>query len=195
MPWKRGWLFGLLALGGVAASAAEIDKAVPGDFAATVNVRVVNVEAVATDSSGRPVHGLKPADFRLKVDKHEVPIEYFTEVLQGEPHPAHGHVQPQHAGATSELRRPRRRRRRRVQGRALLGLALPGQGALTARERTAWHAIGSTPGPVRPGSGKAPPARVRGRERAGEDTGAGVPVRSMGCGRLHRPRPPSAGGE
>jgi VWFA-related protein len=85
MPWKRGWLFGLLlVLGGIAAGAAEINKAVPGDFAATVTVRIVDVDAVATDSSGRPVRDLKPADFRLKVDGHEVPIEYFTEVLQGE---------------------------------------------------------------------------------------------------------------
>lgn len=84
MPWKRGCLFGLLALGGIAAGAAEIDKAVPGDFAATVNVRVVNVEVTATDLRGNPIQGLKPADFRLKVDGQEVPIEYFTEVLQGE---------------------------------------------------------------------------------------------------------------
>src|ERR1700761_7429618 len=84
MPWKRGWLFGLWALGGVAAGAAEIDKAVPGDFAATVNVRVVNVEVTARDFRGNPIHGLKPADFRLKVDGKDVPIEYFTEVLQGE---------------------------------------------------------------------------------------------------------------
>lgn len=84
MPWKEIWLFGLLVLGGVAAGAEEVGKAVPGDLADTVTVHVVNVEVTATDFRGNPIHGLKPSDFRLMVDKQEVPIEYFTEVLQGE---------------------------------------------------------------------------------------------------------------
>jgi VWFA-related protein len=48
-----------------------------------VDVRVVNIEVLALDRRSRPVAGLKPADFRLKVDGNPVPIEYFTEVKDG----------------------------------------------------------------------------------------------------------------
>jgi VWFA-related protein len=47
-------------------------------------VRVVNVEAVVTDRQGNRVTGLKPEDFRLRVDGREVPVEYFSEVREGE---------------------------------------------------------------------------------------------------------------
>jgi VWFA-related protein len=49
----------------------------------TIDVRVVNVEAVITDKSGKPVRGLSAGDFRLLVDGQEVPVEYFTEVEEG----------------------------------------------------------------------------------------------------------------
>lgn len=52
-------------------------------YGETVEVRVVNVEAVVTDREGNRVLGLQPADFRLLVDGEEVPLEYFTEVRQG----------------------------------------------------------------------------------------------------------------
>jgi VWFA-related protein len=81
---KMSWLFGALILGGMALGAQEIKPAIPGDFGATVNVRIVNVEVDATDSKGHPVHGLTAADFEMTVDKHKVPIEYFTEVAGGE---------------------------------------------------------------------------------------------------------------
>jgi VWFA-related protein len=48
----------------------------------TIDVRVVNVEVVATSETG-PVRGLAAGDFRLLVDGKEVPIEYFTEVENG----------------------------------------------------------------------------------------------------------------
>ncbi|HEX3127963.1 MAG TPA: VWA domain-containing protein [Thermoanaerobaculia bacterium] len=48
----------------------------------TIDVRVVNVEVVAT-SEGQLVRGLAAADFRLLVDGREVPIEFFTEVEEG----------------------------------------------------------------------------------------------------------------
>jgi VWFA-related protein len=48
----------------------------------TIDVRVVNVEVVAT-SDGKVVRGLAPSDFRLLVDGREVPIEFFTEVEEG----------------------------------------------------------------------------------------------------------------
>ncbi|HEV7503789.1 MAG TPA: VWA domain-containing protein [Thermoanaerobaculia bacterium] len=49
----------------------------------TIDVRVVNVEAVVTATSGRRVPGLSAADFRLLVDGKEVPVEYFAEISEG----------------------------------------------------------------------------------------------------------------
>jgi VWFA-related protein len=46
----------------------------------SIDVRVVNVEAVVTDRAGHVVHGLAAADFQLLVDGKEVPIDYFTEL-------------------------------------------------------------------------------------------------------------------
>jgi VWFA-related protein len=53
-------------------------------FGETIDVRVVNVEVVVTDKEGNRVTGLGPKDLRLKVDGKEVPIEYFTEVREGQ---------------------------------------------------------------------------------------------------------------
>ncbi|HEX4960041.1 MAG TPA: VWA domain-containing protein [Thermoanaerobaculia bacterium] len=52
-------------------------------FSESIDVRVVNVEAVVTDRSGKRVRGLKAGDFRLLVDGKEVPIDYFAEVSEG----------------------------------------------------------------------------------------------------------------
>ncbi|HYU31363.1 MAG TPA: VWA domain-containing protein [Thermoanaerobaculia bacterium] len=49
----------------------------------SIDVRVVNVEAVVTAASGERVNGLSAADFRLLVDGQEVPVEYFAEVKEG----------------------------------------------------------------------------------------------------------------
>ncbi len=49
----------------------------------TIDVRVVNVEAVVTAASGQRVPGLSAADFRLLVDGREVPVEYFAEISEG----------------------------------------------------------------------------------------------------------------
>ncbi|HEX4498600.1 MAG TPA: VWA domain-containing protein [Thermoanaerobaculia bacterium] len=83
---KAGCLLGALMLSGMALGAEESLTA-PGGLGAsgtTMDVRVVNVEAEARDSSGRPVSGLTAADFRLTVDGKEVPIDYFTEVADGQ---------------------------------------------------------------------------------------------------------------
>ena len=52
-------------------------------FGESVDVRVVNVEAVVTDRKGERVSGLAAGDFRLLVDGVEVPIDFFTEVADG----------------------------------------------------------------------------------------------------------------
>jgi VWFA-related protein len=59
-------------------------------FGETIDVRVVNVEVVVTDRDGNRVTGLGPRDLRLKVDGKEVPIEYFTEVREGQAVTAEG---------------------------------------------------------------------------------------------------------
>jgi VWFA-related protein len=53
-------------------------------FGERIEVRVVNVEVVVTDKSGNRVTGLSAADFRLKVDGKEAPIEYFSEIRGGD---------------------------------------------------------------------------------------------------------------
>lgn len=52
-------------------------------FGESIDVRVVNVEAVITDGKGDRVRGLSAADFRLLVDGREIPIEYCTEIEEG----------------------------------------------------------------------------------------------------------------
>ena len=58
----------------------------------SIDVRVVNVEAVVTNRHGQRIKGLKPADFRLLVDGKEVPIDYFTEIRGGTAGEVHGDV-------------------------------------------------------------------------------------------------------
>lgn len=52
----------------------------PGVFSETIDVRVVNIEAVVTDGEGRRATGLGAADFRLLVDGEATPIHFFSEV-------------------------------------------------------------------------------------------------------------------
>ena len=53
-------------------------------FDEIIDVRVVNLEVVVTDRQGNRVTDLNPSDFRLKIDKQEVPIAFFTEVREGQ---------------------------------------------------------------------------------------------------------------
>jgi VWFA-related protein len=64
----------------LAANVAPPQASVVGE---SIDVRVVNVEAVVTDKAGRRVHGLGAGDLRLLVDGREMPVEYFTEVEDG----------------------------------------------------------------------------------------------------------------
>lgn len=52
-------------------------------FGETLDVVVVDVEAVVTDADGHRVPGLAAGDFRLLVDGREVPVDYFAEVRDG----------------------------------------------------------------------------------------------------------------
>src|SRR5579864_232923 len=75
---------------GAAAAAAAASGAAGGQqpagplFGETIEVRVVNVEAVVTDKRGNRVPDLKPQDFRLKVDGKPIKIDYFNEVRGGQ---------------------------------------------------------------------------------------------------------------
>lgn len=64
--------------------APRSDAAPPGDlfFGEEIDVRVVNVEVVVEDRSGNRIHGLEADDFRVFVDGVEVPVDYFTEILE-----------------------------------------------------------------------------------------------------------------
>ena len=66
------------------ALAAPKEQQPPSFLGASVDVRVVNVEAVVTDARGHRVQGLPASEFRLLVDGREVPVTYFTEVAEGE---------------------------------------------------------------------------------------------------------------
>jgi len=60
-------------------------------FAETIDVRVVNLEVVVTDAQGNRVPGLGRDDFRVLVDGAERPIDFWSEVRDGEtwsPRPA-----------------------------------------------------------------------------------------------------------
>ncbi len=76
-------LAGLAWMVSSALAGAQGEPASPS-FGESIDVRVVNVEAVVTDRQGHRVTGLKPEDFRLRVDGREVPVEYFSEVRDGE---------------------------------------------------------------------------------------------------------------
>lgn len=67
----------------VAPGAASSQEDVPGAFGDIVDVVVVEVPVVVTDSSGRRVGGLVRDDFRLLVDGQEVAIDYFAEIDDG----------------------------------------------------------------------------------------------------------------
>jgi VWFA-related protein len=81
MPARISWWLGALTLGALALGAQELPPPLPsGTFGSSVDVRVVNVEAVVTDDKGERVRGLSAGDFVLEVDGQAVPIEYFAEM-------------------------------------------------------------------------------------------------------------------
>src|SRR5215211_5451744 len=80
------WTVAAVAVLSLPLVAQEPAQEPPGEVpvvSETIDVRVVNIEAVVTDASGKPMRGLSAGDFRLLVDGQEVPVEYFTEVEEG----------------------------------------------------------------------------------------------------------------
>jgi VWFA-related protein len=104
----RSFAFAMCAsIVGVAVAGPAGAAAVPpttNPFGQSIDVRVVNVEAVVTDRKGNRVKGLAAADFRLLVDGHEVPVDYFTEIASGQaaaPAPAREGKAPAAAAASA----------------------------------------------------------------------------------------------
>jgi VWFA-related protein len=65
----------------LAQAPAHPEPAVSGTIG---DARVVSLEAQVTDPRGRPVHGLARWDFTLWVDGVETPVDYLTEVRDGQ---------------------------------------------------------------------------------------------------------------
>lgn len=77
--------FAALVLGCLvlAPPASSQEDVAPQAFGETLDVVVVEVEAVVTDADGRRVTGLGRDDFRVLVDGEEVAIDHFAEVRDG----------------------------------------------------------------------------------------------------------------
>ncbi|HEX3556856.1 MAG TPA: VWA domain-containing protein [Thermoanaerobaculia bacterium] len=84
--WPAAALAAMATISVLSLPLAAQDKKQPDSvqvIGETIDVRVVNVEAVVTRGSGERVRGLTAGDFRLLVDGREVPVEYFAEVEEG----------------------------------------------------------------------------------------------------------------
>ncbi len=69
----------------LAAVASAQDQPLPS-FREAVEVRVMDLDVVVTDSHGRPVPDLAQGDFSVKLDGKPVPIDYFARVAEGTIH-------------------------------------------------------------------------------------------------------------
>lgn len=86
-PWQPGSCLSalILALSVIGTGAATAQDQQPiSTFGEAITVRVINLEVVVTDRKGERVTGLKPEDFRLRVDQRDTAIEFFSEILEGE---------------------------------------------------------------------------------------------------------------
>ncbi len=89
--WSAATLaLAVLSLPAPTLAAAPAPAAPPETFGEQIDVRAVDVFAAVTDRSGHRVAGLTAADFRLRVDGREVPIDSFGAVEPGRPAPAGG---------------------------------------------------------------------------------------------------------
>jgi VWFA-related protein len=70
-----------VAAGGPAPAQTPVEEPRPVQvFEESVNVHVVNLDAVVTDARGERVTGLTLKDFRLRIDGAETPITFFSEI-------------------------------------------------------------------------------------------------------------------
>src|SRR3954470_4293133 len=79
-------LGGLLGLGSPAGAQDDPDKPDKKDtasFSGAIDVSIVTVVVRAVDTWGRPILGLKPEDFRVRVGKREIPVDSLEWVGEG----------------------------------------------------------------------------------------------------------------
>jgi VWFA-related protein len=75
----------LLSAAGTASLLLAQQKTDP-TFRESVEVRVMDLDVVVTDSKGQPVRDLTKEDFRVRIDGKDMPIDYFTRVEAGTIH-------------------------------------------------------------------------------------------------------------
>ena len=94
MKWRRWTVVTSWVLAAIVplATAAAQQQDLPAVFSEVIDVRVVNVEVVVTDRQGDRVHGLRVSDFELLIDGEPMPIDYFTEIEEGQAQVAGGNV-------------------------------------------------------------------------------------------------------
>lgn len=83
---KKRILLLVLALLPAAASGFAQEPPSGPSFRESVEVRVMDLDVVVTDSRGNPIPDLKREDFTVRVDGKVVPIDYFTRVEEGAIH-------------------------------------------------------------------------------------------------------------
>lgn len=81
-PFKLGTVVTIALILASFPTAAQ-ESPLPDLFSEVIDVRVVNVEVVVTDSRGNRVRGLEAKDFEFLVDGEQMPIKYFTEIDDG----------------------------------------------------------------------------------------------------------------
>ncbi len=82
-PWGNAARLLTIILSSWLAASAGAQSGDETSFGDSVDVRVINLEAVVTDQAGNRVFDLYPDDFQLLVDGQEIPIDFFTEVRDG----------------------------------------------------------------------------------------------------------------
>jgi len=75
----------VILLAAFAAVASGQEQGIP-TFREAVEVRVMDLDVVVTDSRGRPVPDLAQREFSIKVDGKPVPVDYFARVEEGTIH-------------------------------------------------------------------------------------------------------------
>jgi VWFA-related protein len=74
---------GVAGVAGLAGPAAA-QEPIQDTFSDSLDVQGVNLQVVVTDKRGNLVPGLSAADFVLRVDGREIPLEYFAEIQEGQ---------------------------------------------------------------------------------------------------------------
>ncbi|MGH9364774.1 MAG: hypothetical protein ACRD1B_05855, partial [Thermoanaerobaculia bacterium] len=76
----------LLSASAAAAPGAQAQQKTDPGFRESVEVRVMDLDVVVTDSKGQSVRDLRKEDFRVRIDGKDMPIDYFTRVEAGTIH-------------------------------------------------------------------------------------------------------------